>query len=121
MASFIGSVVLNASDLKRGGAFWRGALGYVPHPGNSGFLVPPEWTPPSNTRRDHGDGMHLHLDETDAMHLDLWVDHSTGGSLESEVERLIALGAKRVEWAYADGAQHVVLADTEGNLFCVCA
>jgi hypothetical protein len=39
--------------------------------------------------------------------------------LESEVERLISLGAKRVDWVYGEGAAHVVLADTEGNFFCV--
>ncbi|MGH3097804.1 MAG: VOC family protein [Streptosporangiales bacterium] len=31
----------------------------------------------------------------------------------------VALGAKRVEWDYPDDADFVVLADTEGNLFCV--
>ena len=82
------------------------------------FLVPPEWAPPSGTRHDHGDGTHLHLDGTDKMHVDLCVDR--GDSLESEVERLVALGATRVDWGYADGAQHVVLADPDGNLFCVC-
>jgi hypothetical protein len=35
------------------------------------------------------------------------------------VERLIDLGAHRVEWHYSDDASFVVLADTEGNLFCV--
>ena len=53
------------------------------------------------------------------MHVDLWV--SGGDTLESEVERLVALGATRVEWDYPEGVQHVVLADPEGNSFCVCA
>lgn len=119
MGSFIGSVVLTASDSQRGSAFWRDALGYVAQPSNAEFLVPPEWAPPSNSRHDHGEGMHLHLDGRDRMHLDLWVDQ--GDSLESEVDRLVALGATRVEWDYPEGAEHVVLADPEGNLFCVCA
>ena len=51
--------------------------------------------------------MHVHLDLGDQMHLDLWVN--AGDSLESEVERLIALGATRVEWEYPEGADHVVL------------
>jgi catechol 2,3-dioxygenase-like lactoylglutathione lyase family enzyme len=58
------------------------------------------------------------LDGGDKTHLDLWVD--AGESLETEVARLMALGARRVEWDYAEGAQHVVLADPDGNLFCVC-
>jgi hypothetical protein len=41
--------------------------------------------------------------------------------LETEVERLIGLGATRAEWTYPDDADFVVLADTEGNLFCVIA
>ena len=41
--------------------------------------------------------------------------------LQTEVERLISLGATRVDWDYPEGADFVVLADTEGNLFCVIA
>ncbi len=119
MGSFIGSVVLNVSDGPRASSFWKDALGYVAHPRNPDFLVPPEWEPPSSTRQDHGDGVHLHLDGADKMHIDLWVN--AGESLESGVERLVALGARRIEWSYQEGAQHVVLADPDGNLFCVCA
>ncbi len=39
--------------------------------------------------------------------------------MDAEVERLVALGATRVQWTYPDDADFVVLADTEGNLFCV--
>jgi hypothetical protein len=39
--------------------------------------------------------------------------------LEAEVERLISLGATRVDWEYPDGADFAVLADTGGNVFCV--
>ena len=117
--SFIGSVVLHTTDSERGAAFWRDALGYVSREENAEFLVPPEWTPPSRTRHDHADGMHVHLDRGDSNHLDLWVND--GDSLESEVERLVALGARRVAWDYPEGAGHVVLADPDGNLFCVVA
>jgi len=59
----------------------------------------------------------LHLDETDRTHLDLWAadEHEQ----LAEVERLLALGASRVEWNYPEGADFVVLADPDGNLFCV--
>ena len=118
MGSFIGSVVVQAPEGQEASAFWRGALGYASSSTNPDFLVPPDWAPPSTTRHDHG-AVHVHLDSTDRTHLDLWVDQ--GDSVESEVERLIALGARRVEWEYADDARHVVLADPAGNLFCVCA
>lgn len=51
------------------------------------------------------------------MHLDLWVTDRDGQL--AEVERLISLGARRVEWEYPDGADFVVLADPDGNHFCV--
>jgi len=50
-------------------------------------------------------------------HLDLHVGSEQ--EQRAEVERLIALGARRVAWVYPEGADFVVLADTEGNLFCV--
>jgi len=37
----------------------------------------------------------------------------------AEVERLLELGAGRVDWRYPEGADYVVLADSDGNTFCV--
>lgn len=59
----------------------------------------------------------MHLDETDRTHLDLWAANEA--EQLAEVERLQALGAIRVEWEYPDDADFVVLADPDGNLFCV--
>jgi hypothetical protein len=40
----------------------------------------------------------------------------------AEVDCLLGLGASRVDWQdYPKGADFVVLADTEGNRFCVIA
>ena len=103
------AVVLNVGDARRAAGFWTRALGYEPEAASPDFLVPP-----------NGQGVRIHLDEKDRTHLDLWVDRATS-DLETEVERLLALGAKRVEWTYPEGADFVVLADTEGNLFCVIA
>ncbi|QBR91221.1 VOC family protein [Nocardioides euryhalodurans] len=101
----IGAVVLNVSDRHRAASFWSQALGYAPA-ANPDFLVPAE------------DGAaRLHLDETDRTHLDLWVDDAE--EQDAEVERLVALGARQVEWDYPDDADFVVLADPDGNLFCV--
>jgi catechol 2,3-dioxygenase-like lactoylglutathione lyase family enzyme len=102
----VGSVVMNVSDIHRAAEFWGRALGYVPHPGNPAFLVP-----------ESGEGPRLHLDEEDRMHLDLWVADEE--EQLAEIERLVSLGARRVDWVYPDGADFVVLADPEGNLFCV--
>jgi catechol 2,3-dioxygenase-like lactoylglutathione lyase family enzyme len=109
MAVSIGSIVLNVSDIDRAAEFWTRALGYVRLPENPDFLGP----------RD-GTGTRLHLDTRDRTHLDLWWDRQDP-DLAAEVERLVALGARRVEWTYPEDADFVVLADPDGNLFCVIA
>ena len=39
---------------------------------------------------------------------------------EAEADRLISLGAVRVSWdSYPDDPDFIVLADTEGNRFCI--
>src|SRR6266704_3558740 len=98
----IGSIVMNVTDTRRAAEFWRRALGYVPAPDNPAFLV-----------SAHGAGPRLHLDEDDRAHLDLWV--ASEEEQRAEVERLVSLGARRVDWVYPDGADFVVLADTEAN------
>jgi len=101
----IGSIVWHTADNSRAAEFWPNALGYE-QDDNPDFLIDKT-----------GGGVRLHLDKTDRTHLDLWTD--SGQEREAEVERLISLGATRVDWEYPAGADFVVLADTEGNLFCV--
>lgn len=48
------------------------------------------------------------------LHIDLSPDDQ-----DAEVERVIALGARRTDVGQADGATWVVLEDPEGNEFCV--
>lgn len=107
MAVFPATLVLNVSDAGRAAVFWSRAVGYVRQPDAPEFLVPP-----------NGEGLRMHLDEKDRTHLDLWVDRESS-DLETEVERLVGLGATKVNWTYPDDADFVVLADTEGNLFCI--
>ena len=105
----LGAVVMSVSDLDRAGAFWSEALGYDRQPQNPAFLVPEGAAP----------GTRLHLDDKDRTHLDLWADDEA--DQQAQVERLISLGAQRVEWEYPDDADFIVLADPDGNLFCVIA
>ena len=52
------------------------------------------------------------------MHLDLVVDDAAEQA--AEIERLVELGATRVAWdSYPDDPDFIVLADPEGNRFCV--
>ncbi len=46
-------------------------------------------------------------------------DLTTTGDVNTEVERLIALGARRVDVGQRDDDPFVVLADPEGNEFCL--
>jgi len=101
----IGSIVWHVADTDRAAEFWTRTLNYE-QGDNPDFLHDPD-----------GTGVPLHLDRTDRTHLDLWADSRE--DRDAEVERLVGLGATRVEWNYPDGADFVVLADPDGNLFCV--
>ena len=50
------------------------------------------------------------------VHLDLTTTH---GDRDAEIERLLALGASRVDVGQGDDVDWDVLADLEGNEFCV--
>ena len=80
------------------------ATGHGPRPANCGATL------------RGGPLPRLHVDQTDRSHLDLWAEP---GPQQTEVDRLLALGATKPDWVYPEGADFVVLADTEGNLFCV--
>jgi hypothetical protein len=52
------------------------------------------------------------------LHFDLHV--ASAAEQEAEADRLISLGAARVSWdSYPDDPDFIVLADTEGNRFCI--
>ena len=57
------------------------------------------------------------VQEWPRVHLDLLVDSPAEQS--SEIHRLVELGATRVSWDYPADPDFVVLADTEGNRFCI--
>jgi predicted enzyme related to lactoylglutathione lyase len=110
----IGSIVIRVDDLQKQAAFWEAALGYLRRPepdDTSQMLVPP----PGRS------GPNVNLDVRPAqpqvpprIHLDLYA-----ADQKAEVERLLGLGATRVDWTPPAGADFVVLADPEGNRFCV--
>jgi hypothetical protein len=52
------------------------------------------------------------------VHLDLYA--ADAAEQAAEVARLVRLGAEKVDWdRYPDDPDFVVLADTEGNRFCI--
>jgi catechol 2,3-dioxygenase-like lactoylglutathione lyase family enzyme len=114
----IGSVVINVADVERGAAFWCAALGYEPL-----REIEDDWVILVPTS---GVGPRLSLNRSDIappeiphVHLDLYAGDAADQA--AECDRLESLGAERVAWPfYPDGANDfVVLADPDGNLFCV--
>jgi catechol 2,3-dioxygenase-like lactoylglutathione lyase family enzyme len=115
----IGVVVLGVEDVDRAVAFWGAALGYEQRTDGFGgwakVLVPP----------DGGAGPKIALQRSETplqdqprLHLDLHVD--SAAEQVAEAERLLALGAERVDWdSYPDDPDFVVLADPDGNRFCI--
>ena len=110
----VGSVVIRVDDLDRQVDFWAAALGYVPRDRDDPDMVllrPPDGGGPNVTL----DRWHAAVQVPPKIHLDLYADDQAG-----EVERLTALGATRVEWKrMPEEADFVILADPEGNRFCV--
>ncbi|MDX3077920.1 VOC family protein [Streptomyces sp. MI02-7b] len=119
----LGTIVLGAEDVHRAAAFWSAALGYVPRDADAVNAVDADWTVLVPAEGGKGPGIALGrsatpVQEHPRVHLDLYADDAADQA--AQVERLIALGAGRVEWdLYPPDPDFVVLADTEGNRFCV--
>ena len=115
----LGTVVLGADDIDRAVSFWSQVLGYEIvrfSEEDNGFTI---LVPPS------GEGTRVALQQADTpaqehprVHLDLVVDDASEQA--REIERLVGLCATRVRWdSYPADPDFVVLADPEGNRFCV--
>ena len=111
----VGSIVIRVDDLVRQTTFWSAALDYVPRddPTTADFVL---------LRPRDGIGPNLSLDRVHSevhipprIHLDLYAEDQA-----AEIERLKALGATEVHWdKLPPDADYVILADPEGNRFCV--
>ena len=115
----VGPVVLGATDVRRAADFWSRALGYVPRDGVEEdrwvVLVPPAGEPGTPVALMRSD---TPVQEHPRVHVDLYAGDAADQA--AEVERLVGLGASHVDWdLYPDDPDFVVLADTEGNRFCV--
>lgn len=114
----LGTIVVGATDVERAVAFWQATLGYerVDFPeAENGFTI---------LRHPSRSGTRIALQRSDIeaeaeprLHIDLIVDDAVEQA--AEIERLVDLGAELVAWDYPDDPDFVVLADTEGNRFCV--
>ncbi len=110
----IGSIVIRVDDLQRQTEFWTAALDYVPRDETSDdfrLLRPRDGVGPNVSL----DNVRSTVQVPPRIHLDLYAEDQA-----AEVKRLIALGATEVHWdKKPPDADYVILADPEGNRFCV--
>jgi hypothetical protein len=112
--SRVGSIVIRVDDLQRQTEFWTAALDYVPRDDTSDdfrLLRPRDGVGPNVSL----DRVRSTLQIPPRIHLDLYAEDQA-----AEVERLKELGATEVQWdKRPPDADYVILADPEGNRFCV--
>lgn len=114
MAAQIGNVGIDTNDMKGAVAFWKKVTGYevASSDETTTYLEDPD-------KKAVGISL-LVVPEPrkgkNRLHLDLFTD-----DLKGEVTRIKKIGATEVK-SFADGESGwVVLADPDGNQFCVCA
>ena len=131
-------LTLDCANAARLAAFWKLALGYQDEPPPAPFATRLEWLQAADSEAGPDDGAWLHDPDgigprlsllrvpepkvaKNRLHLDLRVA-GTGSPEErwaritKEVDRLTAAGATVLQ---PFPAHHVVMADPEGNEFCV--
>lgn len=110
----VGIVAFDCTQPAQLAGFWCEALGYqvtdadesgvsIASPDGSGWAIDFLAVPDDKVVKNR-------------LHLDLRPDDQ-----EAEVKRLLALGATRVDIGQGDEVSWVVLADPEGNEFCILA
>lgn len=119
MACRISELVIDAADPDRLATFWSDVLGYVEFnreadgsieigPPDAGFGGP-QPTLVFNPTSDPRTGKHR-------LHVDV---NATDRDQDAELERLLALGARPVDIGQSGTESWHVLADPEGNEFCL--
>jgi catechol 2,3-dioxygenase-like lactoylglutathione lyase family enzyme len=113
----LGFPVIGVTDLERATAFWTAALSLS----SSEEWASPTWRTLTTAGGERALALMASGSPTEArprLHLDLFVD--TTAEQEAEVRRLLELGARETDWdSYPPEPDFVVLADPDGNLFCV--
>ncbi|MFE9013673.1 VOC family protein [Streptomyces cyaneofuscatus] len=119
MACRISELVIEAADAERLAAFWSEVLGYVEigresdgsieiGPPGTGFGGPQPTLVLSPDSEPRPGKVRLHIDVS-----------ATDRDQDAELERLLALGARPADVGQTGNESWHVLADPEGNVFCL--
>ncbi|CAL9310216.1 VOC family protein [Streptomyces sp. SudanB25_2051] len=119
MACRISELVIDCADAERLAAFWSEVLGYVElgreddgsieiGPPGTGFGGPLPTLVLSPSSAPRTGKLRLHIDVS-----------ATDRDQDAELERLLALGARTVDVGQTGDEDWHVLADPEGNEFCL--
>lgn len=112
MAIYVGSVVIDVENVGRASQFWAAALHFEVRNADPDFVVLTDphrrWSNVSIQQSDRPKA------GPNRVHLDLYSDDQ-----QAEVERLVVLGAVKLARDYPPDADYIVMADPDGNEFCV--
>lgn len=112
MSSRLSALALDANDPQLVAGFWSRALGWPVEAGEADFTVGSAENLGLLIRR-----VRERKAGKNSIHLDL--STKSEADQRSYVEQLLALGARQVDVGQISDDKHVVLADPEGNDFCV--
>ncbi|MEX0664649.1 MAG: VOC family protein [Acidimicrobiia bacterium] len=120
MSCRITELVIDCADFERQAAFWSAVLGYVEigreegdieiGPPGGGFGGPQPTLVFTPVPEPKGAKLRLHIDV-----------NATDRDQAAELERLLSLGARKVDVGQTGAESWHVLADPEGNEFCLLA
>ena len=118
MGSVLTEIIVDCLDSPALARWWAEVLGWVVIDDDRGF----SWISATGAFTDRPPLTFLPVPESkqakNRIHLDL---NPSGADQAEELERLIRLGAGRVDVGQGDEVTWVVLADPEGNEFCLLA
>lgn len=116
MTSRIAAIVIDAIEPRKVADFWSAVLGWRIIDESDDFLTigPPDGAWPTIDIALVPERKAV----KNRLHLDLRAD---GSSAEEEIDRLLKLGARRADVGQPPDVSWTVMADPEGNEFCVLA
>ena len=114
------ALCIDANDVDSIREFWVEALGYEATRSDEGY----RWAVPVDGSAGALGGVMLVFQQVDdaqtAAKNRLHIDIAVGDHVQSEADRLVAIGATQVSERFIEvGNEWIVMADPEGNEFCL--